>query len=251
MSQDEILLNSSEAAVFRDLLERRELKSGDATALMALLKRYEQRVGRETSDIITSRLPPAEQVLGVTFTPELNDLASRLPPAGQVLGVTFTSGPNDLLLPLQEFIIPTPPIVIATAWKSLASRIADGSRKLDELGWKQFEDLMAEILETSGWSITPMGYTKDGGVDIIAVRNLEPGVPIEMLVQCKRHKRAHRVGVNVIKQLWATKWDKCSHHAMVAATSSFTRGARTMANVWKMDLQDYDAIVEWCKRLCG
>jgi len=140
--------------------------------------------------------------------------------------------------------------VVVSAWQSLASQIADGSRKLDELHWKEFEDLMAEILETSGWSITPMGYTKDGGVDIIAVRNVQPGVPIEMLVQCKRFKKTRRVGVEIVQQVWATKFEKAFHQAMIAATSSFTQGARQKAKIWKMDLRDYDQILDWCKRIC-
>jgi HJR/Mrr/RecB family endonuclease len=160
-------------------------------------------------------------------------------------------GPQGLLpsLELQKFVLPSPPLVIVTAWQSLASQIADGSRKLDDLHWKEFEHLMAEILEKSGWSITPMGYTKDDGVDIIAARTVEPGIPIEMLVQCKRYKRTRRVGVEIVKELWATKWEKAVHQAMIAATSSFTQGARTKAKIWRMDLRDYDAILEWCKRI--
>ena len=108
---------------------------------------------------------------------------------------------------------------------------------------------MAEILETAGWSITPMGYTKDGGADIIAARNVEPGVPIEMLVQCKRNSRSRRVGVEVVREVWSAKWEKGSHQAMIATTSSFTKGARTRARLWNMDLRDYDAILDWCKRM--
>ena len=147
--------------------------------------------------------------------------------------------PKDLLptLETQTLIIPAPSIVIVSAWQSLVSRIAKGSRKLEELHWKEFEDLMAEILETAGWSITPMGYTKDGGADIIAARNVEPGVPIEMLVQCKRNSRSRRVGVEVVREVWSAKWEKGSHQAMIATTSRFTKGARTRARLWNMDLR--------------
>ena len=94
-----------------------------------------------------------------------------------------------------------------------------------------------------------MGYTKDGGIDIIAVRSVEPGISIEMLVQCKRFKKTRRVGVGVVKELWATRSDKHSHQAMIATTSSFTQGARATANVWKMNLREHDAILEWCQRI--
>jgi HJR/Mrr/RecB family endonuclease len=162
-------------------------------------------------------------------------------------GAVITSSPPPP--EVKTFILPPPPLVIVTAWQSLALQIADGRRNLDELHWKDFEDLMAGILEKSGWTITPMGYTKDGGIDIIAVRTIEPGVPIEMLVQCKRYKRSHRVGVQIVKELWATKSERSAHQAMIAATSSFTQGALDKAAIWKMDLQDYNAILGWCKRV--
>ena len=69
---------------------------------------------------------------------------------------------------------------------------------------------MAEVLEKSGWYITPMGYTKDGGVDIIAVTQRYSLVcSIEMLVHCKRpSKRLCPVSVEVVKELWAIRSDK-------------------------------------------
>ena len=109
---------------------------------------------------------------------------------------------------------------------------------------------MADILERAGWAVSPMGYTKDGGIDIVAVRSLEFGVPIEMLVQCKRNKRTRKVGVGVVKELWATKWKQGAHQAMVATTSTFTRGAVKEASSWKMELRDHIAIFDWCCSVC-
>jgi Restriction endonuclease len=194
----------------------------DDMAISALIKHWKVRN--------TSYLPAPEPahytITGVPFS---------LPATPQILGVT--------LIP-EKFILPIPPIAVVSAWQSLAEQIATGSRLLDELHWTEFEDLMAEILETSGWSITPMGYTKDGGVDIIAVRHVQPGVPIEMLVQCKRFKKTRRVDVEIVQQVWATKFEQSFHQAMIAATSSFTLGAQQKAKIWKMDLRDYDHILE-------
>ncbi len=224
------------------------------TAINTLVQHWRSRTNRHAyiasfsdSLIFTESGFAGAAIVGRPYPPA-EGTGLTLPATPAVLGVTFT--PNELVLPPQKFILPAPPIAIATAWKSHVARIADGSRNLDDLGWKEFEDLMAEILERSGWSIIPMGYTKDGGVDIIAVRNLDPGVPIELLVQCKRYKKNRRVGVNFVKELWATKSQTGSHQAMLASTSSFTRGARTAASLWKMDLRDYDAIRQWCIRLC-
>jgi Restriction endonuclease len=208
-------------------------------ATEALIKHWRARTNRHAhAAIVTGSAAIVLSPITVSGTATVTD-----PPSAP--------DPKDLLSTpgMHTFILPVPPIAVVSFWQSLASRIANGSRELDELHWKEFEDLMAELLERSGWFITPMGYTKDGGVDIIAARTVEPGVPIEMLVQCKRYKKTHRVGVEIVKQLWATKWEKAAHQAMIAATSSFTQGARTKAKIWKMDLQDHDAILQWCQRI--
>jgi len=39
---------------------------------------------------------------------------------------------------------------------------------LDNLSWREFEKLIAELLEADGYSIKLMAGTKDGGVDVVA-----------------------------------------------------------------------------------
>jgi HJR/Mrr/RecB family endonuclease len=92
-----------------------------------------------------------------------------------------------------------------------------------------------------------MGCTKDGGIDIIAVRRLAPDVEFRMLVQCKRHKRDKRVEVGVVKEVWATKLEGNFHQAMIATSSTFTRGAIEKAQTWQLTLKDHKAIVGWCR----
>jgi len=134
-------------------------------------------------------------------------------------------------------------------WTSLALSVACGSKELEKLTWREFEDLMAEILKESGWIITPMGYTNDKGIDIIAARTIDPGIPIRMMVQCKKYARMRPVGISVVREVWAVQWQNGFHQAMVATTSSFTRGAVDRAEAWYIDLRDHDAIISWCKNI--
>ena len=112
---------------------------------------------------------------------------------------------------------------------------------------ERFEDLIAHLLEEYGWEITPMGYTKDDGIDLIAIRRIQPRVKFSMMVQCKRYSQNRKVGVSVVKDVWATKWEKGFHHAMIATTSHFTKGAMEKAESWNFDLRDHESIVELCK----
>lgn len=146
-------------------------------------------------------------------------------------------------------ILPKPNVVVLPSWQNLVEKVADGVRDLFDLHWKEFEDLMSEILEASGWEITPMGYTKDDGVDIVAVKKVSPGIPIEMMVQCKRNRPSRKVNVTVVREVWSVKWEKGFHQAMIATTSSFTRGAKEKAAKWNLDIRDYNDILKWCKNM--
>ena len=112
---------------------------------------------------------------------------------------------------------------------------------------KKFEDLIAHLLEKFGWSVEPMDYTKDGGIDIIAVRRVDPNVDFRMMVQCKKFSQTRKVGVEVVRELFSVKWENAFHQAMIATTSSFTKGAVAKADIWNLELRDHKAIADWCK----
>jgi len=144
-------------------------------------------------------------------------------------------------------ILPEPSAIVANDWAQVIDTLRRDHTELYRMNWKRFEDLMAHLLEEHGWEITPMGYTKDDGVDLVAARRVAPDVEFTMMVQCKRYRRERTVGVSVVKDVWATKWEKGFHHAMIATTSLFTKGAKNKAEKWRLDLRDHDSIVELCK----
>jgi len=145
--------------------------------------------------------------------------------------------------------LPPPPIVVVREWRGILRQLSTGRLDLHSLPWKQFEELVAHVLEAHGWEITPMGYTKDGGVDIAAVRPLAPGIRFNMMVQCKRFSAVRKVGVELVRQVWAVKSEKGFHQAMLATTSTFTSGAKETAAIWDLELKDRDDILAWCSRL--
>jgi hypothetical protein len=76
----------------------------------------------------------------------------------------------------EHVLISKPSSLIISSWEDVTSRIAQDSATLYQLDWKQFENFIAHLLEKFGWSTEPMGYTKDEGIDIIAVRKVEPDI---------------------------------------------------------------------------
>ncbi|MEW8683445.1 MAG: restriction endonuclease [Candidatus Thiodiazotropha endolucinida] len=138
-------------------------------------------------------------------------------------------------------------ITILPPVERLLENVAINSINLAQLHWKEFEDLIGEILKKTGWITKPMGYTKDGGIDLIAIKNIDPGIPVEMLVQCKKYKR--KIGVNIVREVCAVKWKYGFHQAMIATTSRFTKGARKEADELKLELKDHDDILSWIKNI--
>lgn len=146
-------------------------------------------------------------------------------------------------------VLPAPPLVVVSEWRDVMNQLRKGTLNLADLGWRQFEDLVARLLENFGWEVTPMGYTKDDGIDIIAARRVAPDVRFNMMVQCKRFAPGRKVGIEIVREVWAVKWQKGFNQAMIATTSAFTRGAQRQGVEWSLELRDRDAILAWCSQL--
>jgi HJR/Mrr/RecB family endonuclease len=149
----------------------------------------------------------------------------------------------------ESIILPPPSIIMYNDWKYIIDQIAADGKELYKLDWKKFEDLIAHILAEHGWEATPMGYTKDNGIDIIAVQKIVPDINIKMMVQCKRLSHHRRVGIEVVREVWSVKWKNAFNLAMIATTSQFTKGAKDEGHNWNFALKDHDNILNMCKEL--
>jgi len=149
-----------------------------------------------------------------------------------------------------RILMPAPPRFIITRWTDIVKEVSTLGAIPPDMNWQGFEDLVAEILRRHDWEISPLARTRDGGIDILAVRDLQPGLRTELIVQCKPPTNpANKVGVQVVRELWGV-WDTTkATHAMIATSSYFTSPARQQASCWNMNLSDQDRIVEWCRSL--
>lgn len=113
---------------------------------------------------------------------------------------------------------------------------------------RQFERILAELLERQGYTVELQRGTKDGGIDIFALMREGPLGPHRYLVQAKRWSNA--VGVAPVRELIFLH----SHHRVtkscLVTTSRFTKGAWQLAADyrWQLELRDYDKLREWIAR---
>lgn len=120
---------------------------------------------------------------------------------------------------------------------------------IKSINWRDFEKLLAYVLEKLEYQIELQRGTKDGGIDIIAMKKDTPFGPNRYLIQAKRWK--NKVGVEPVRSLiWAHNEYRVTKSCL-ATTSVFTQGAWDLANQykWQVELKDYEKIVEWIRLL--
>ena len=116
------------------------------------------------------------------------------------------------------------------------------------MNWRSFERLLAHILEDLGYIVELQQGTKDGGVDLFAIRHTDILGPQKFLLQAKRYK--NKVGVEPVRQLAFLHNHLRVTKSCLATTSQFTQGAWQLAKQyrWQLELRDFDGIKEWLQR---
>ena len=119
---------------------------------------------------------------------------------------------------------------------------------LRTMDWRTFEKLLADILASMGFEIELQRGTKDGGVDIFAIRNQELIGAQRFLIQAKRYK--NKVGVEPVRQLMFLHQHHRVTKVCLATTALFTKGAWNLAEQykWQLELRDFDGVHDWIRQ---
>lgn len=100
-----------------------------------------------------------------------------------------------------------------------ARQTASAADLLD-LSWQDFERLTGEAFRAEGFRVREAEAGPDGGVDLTLYRNGEL-----YLVQCKRW-RAHKVGVEIVRELYGVMAARGAAGGYVISSGTFTLEAR-------------------------
>jgi hypothetical protein len=107
----------------------------------------------------------------------------------------------------------------------LILKIHSGEVDLYDVQWRDFERLVAELLNHAGWKIELQQGTKDGGVDILARKTGLPCGDVLTLWQAKRISRGRKVGISTIRELADTRNEFKASKGVIVTSSFLTRGA--------------------------
>jgi len=115
-------------------------------------------------------------------------------------------------------------LIITLPFKSIIEKLKNET--LDNLHWREFEELISELLEKEGWNIKLLGGTKDGGADIIGTKEDEHIGLIKCVWQAKKYAKENKVKLPAIRELADVRNEFSASKAILVTTSFLTRGAK-------------------------
>ncbi|SLK07482.1 restriction endonuclease [Novosphingobium mathurense] len=107
----------------------------------------------------------------------------------------------------------------------LLERVQRKLISLDDLSWREFEHLISEMLAADGYQVELMRGSKDGGVDVVAIKDLGATGLFKAVWQAKKHRIDRKVGLSLVRELADTRLEHQASKAMIVTTSYLTRGA--------------------------
>lgn len=133
----------------------------------------------------------------------------------------------------------------------LVPKIAPELLSLDGLTWREFEVLVSQLLEADGYSVELMRGTKDGGVDVVATKDLGPHGFFKSVWQAKKLGAGRKVGLPMIRELADTRQEFGASKGIIITTSHLTRGAidRVERDKYLLGKVDRDDLKAWIDRI--
>ena len=114
---------------------------------------------------------------------------------------------------------------------------------------RAFEEIVAELLRSQQFDVELTKQTRDGGYDILAIKNLA-GFPLRFLVECKRYAKTRHVGVDIIRSFSNVIQNEDANKGIICTTSYFSRDAKQHGQKYmpyKLDFRDNNHIMEWIR----
>lgn len=106
------------------------------------------------------------------------------------------------------------------------------------MSWQEFEELIGEYFRRQGYSVQVTGQGgPDGGIDAVLTKDGE-----SFLVQCKQW-RAHKVGVDVVRQLYGVMAARGAVGGFVVSAGEFTAEAEEFSAGRNIVLLDGERLI--------
>jgi len=142
------------------------------------------------------------------------------------------------------------PIILVTNQvnEKLINYFSKNPHELKTVDRRLFEEMIAEIFNGFGYEVELTQKTRDGGRDIIAIKNSE--AELKYLIECKRPDPGNVIGIKPVRELFGVKQDERATKAILATTSYFSKDALQFfdRNKWELESRDFEGLMDWIER---
>lgn len=120
--------------------------------------------------------------------------------------------------------------------------------ELKSINRRKFEELVAELFHGFGFDVELTQQTRDGGKDIVAVR--QQLINEKYLIECKRPDPGGYVGVNPVRELLGVKSIESATKAILVTTAHFSKDAELLfeKKQWELEGKDFNGLWEWIEQ---
>ncbi len=149
----------------------------------------------------------------------------------------------------KEISVEKPSLIITDINEEVKKYFKKNPEKLYNIEPRQFEELIASLMQDLGFKVELTKATRDGGRDIIA--QLKNSVTDFLAyVECKRYAAERKIGVGLIREVSGVHYLNKPSKSIIVTTSFFTKDAveeaKKMEN--QMDLKDFNSIKNWLNK---
>lgn len=121
---------------------------------------------------------------------------------------------------------------------------------LNELEWRDLEKLLGDLLQEEGWDVQVTRATKDGGVDVVAIKKDAVLGDIKSVWQAKKYSATRKVRLHEVRELSAVREDTGASKAFMVTTSKLTKDAidYVTKDLYRLGYKDREDLENWVMR---
>lgn len=133
--------------------------------------------------------------------------------------------------------------------KDLLFEIYLNNEKLYKISPREFEKVIAELLNNNGFDVELTKQTRDNGYDILALKYVDNLSPIKYLVECKRFRKDRKIGVDIVRSFKEVLQTEHANKGLIVTSSYFTKDAikKQKETPYLLDYKDKDELMTWVK----
>jgi HJR/Mrr/RecB family endonuclease len=141
-------------------------------------------------------------------------------------------------------------LVSDTSFRELLQQLSQNPSEMLKIHPRQFEELVAGLLDKQGFDVQLTPQTRDGGRDVLAFQSTPAG-KLLFLVECKQFRPDRPVGVSIVRALYGVVELERANAGMIVTTSTFSPDAVDLARKisYRMKLKEYSDVVDWIKKV--